>query len=140
MKKYLYTSVVELAILTTGCTRKAPDPVQIDKDLRVQINNSLLEKQYNFVPKDQFLSQKDWAYQMIFYKTNDLYIQNDEIAKAFLLAQNCQKMILIASNEELLDSYKQYFVENNVSAEIELQLVDWMTQNEVQVLFFNQVK
>ena len=90
MKKYLYTSVVALAILTTGCTSKAPDTVQIDNDLRVQINNSLLEKHYHFVPKDKFLSQNDRSYQMIFYKTNDLYTQNDYIEKAYLLAHTCQ--------------------------------------------------
>ncbi|HEH4176822.1 TPA: cag pathogenicity island protein, partial [Campylobacter jejuni] len=112
MKK-ISLSLALIAILTIGCS--APKAKKLDDGSALYINNSILEKQYNFVPKDQFLSSSNWTYQIIVEKKSieDDFIKNDLITKAFLLAHNASKIILVG-REDLIREYKDYFIKNQV--------------------------
>ncbi|ALW49318.1 cag pathogenicity island protein [Campylobacter jejuni] len=139
MKK-ISLSLALIAILTIGCS--APKAKKLDDGSALYINNSILEKQYNFVPKDQFLSSSNWTYQIIVEKKSieDDFIKNDLITKAFLLAHNASKIILVG-REDLIREYKDYFIKNQVIAPIELQPINPYPENinKVSILFFNKV-
>ncbi|EKT0418656.1 cag pathogenicity island protein [Campylobacter jejuni] len=139
MKKILL-SLALIAILTIGCS--APKAKKLDDGSALYINNSILEKQYNFVPKDPFLSSSNWTYQIIVEKKSveDDFIKNDLITKTFLLAHNASKIILVG-REDLIKEYKDYFIKNQVIAPIELQPINPYPENinKVSILFFNKV-
>ena len=100
-----------------------------------------MERQYNFVPKDDFLSSQNWTYQITVEKnsTRDDFIQNELVTKTFLLAHNASKMILIG-REDLIKDYKEYFIKNQVIIPIELQPINPYEEklNVVNILFFNK--
>ncbi|WP_104722736.1 cag pathogenicity island Cag12 family protein [Helicobacter mesocricetorum] len=138
MKTILLSALVALLII--GCS--APKPKRLDKGSAISINNALLEQQYNFVPKDSFLSSQNWTYQIVVEKnsTEDDFIKNELVTKTFLLAHNATKMILIG-REDLIKDYKEYFLNNQVIIPIELQPINPYEEeiNRVSILFFNNI-
>lgn len=142
-------SLCALAALSlSACGVKKPVSVGGEQ---VSINNTLLEERYNFVPKDPYLKEQNYAYSMILTPNHNYLIDNDLVVKTFLLAHSSQKITLIGK-EQQIQKYRDYFIENGVSAEIYLQPVeDLRAENEsshnllsqklndsVQVLFFNK--
>ncbi|AWI35141.1 cag pathogenicity island Cag12 family protein [Helicobacter apodemus] len=131
---------VLVALLIIGCS--APKPKRLDEGSAISINNALLEKQYNFVPKDSFLSSQNWTYQIVVEKKSieDDFIKNELVTKTFLLAHNATKMILIG-REDLIKDYKEYFLNNQVIIPIELQPINPYEEeiNRVNILFFNNI-
>lgn len=138
MKTMLLSALVTLLII--GCS--APKPKRLDEGSAISINNTLLEKQYNFVPKDSFLSSQNWTYQIVVEKKSieDDFIKNELVTKTFLLAHNATKMILIG-REDLIKDYKEYFLNNQVIIPIELQPINPYEEeiNRVNILFFNNI-
>ncbi|TLD80732.1 cag pathogenicity island protein [Helicobacter sp. MIT 11-5569] len=139
MKKMSLSLAIMASLMVIGCS--APKPKQLDSGSALSINNSILERQYNFVPKDDFLSSQNWTYQITVEKnsTRDDFIQNELVTKTFLLAHNASKMILIG-REDLIKDYKEYFIKNQVIIPIELQPINPYEEklNVVNILFFNK--
>ncbi|MCR6580355.1 cag pathogenicity island Cag12 family protein [Campylobacter insulaenigrae] len=141
MKKILISLAIVISLSVFGCS--APKVKKLDEGSALSINNSILEKKYNFVPKDMYLSSYNWTYQIIVEKKSkeDDFIKNDLVTKTFLLAHNASKMILIG-RDDLIKDYKKYFVENQVDADIiELQPIIPYDEdfNKVNILFFNKI-
>ncbi|TKX28908.1 MULTISPECIES: cag pathogenicity island Cag12 family protein [Campylobacter] len=139
MTKKSLSSLAFMAFVIVGCS--APKPMELDNSSALAVNNSILEKKYNFVPKDPYLSGFNWTYHIVVEKKtiNDDFIKNDLITKTFLLAHNATRIILVG-REDLIEQYKQYFKKNQVLAPIELQPVDPIEEdfNKVNILFFNK--
>ena len=132
-------SLAIIAALVGGCA--APKPKELDNGSALSVNNSILERQYNFVPKDSFLSSFNWTYHIVIEKTDEDFIKNDLIVKAFMLAHNATKIIIVG-RESLIKDYKRYFLKNQVSAPIELQPINPTQRdfNKVNILFFSKIK
>ena len=76
---------------------------------------------------------------MYFAKTNKGLIENNQTVKAFFLAHNSAKMVIIG-NEAIAQEYKDYFLNNQVTADIEIHPVARidLSKNKVNVLFFSK--
>ncbi|EAJ1255029.1 cag pathogenicity island protein [Campylobacter lari] len=140
MKKMSLSLAVIASLMAVGCS--APKPKQLDDGSALSINNSILERQYNFVPKDSFLSSQNWTYQIVVEKNSieDDFIKNELVTKTFLLAHNASRMILVG-REDLIKDYKEYFIKNQVVIPIELQPINPYKEerNRVSILFFNKI-
>jgi len=149
LQKIIISSICAfIAISLSACGAKSPAKVSGEQ---ITINNALLEKHYNFVPKDPYLSTQNYAYSMVLTPNDKYLIENDLIVKTFLLAHSSQKITLIGKKTSIR-KYKDYFLENGVNAEIYLQPVEAKsTQNNflsneldtnlkdsVQVIFLNK--
>ena len=143
MKKAILSSVfVGLGLMVlTGCSDKIPKPEPVDwnnKDLVIN-KNFLIEKDFK-VPKDPFLGYKSWTFQINTKKINNDLFRNEEIIKTFLVAHNSSDIIIIGNDLNTLNEYKQYFMKNQVSANIKLQTIDSKNNdNSVNLLFFNNL-
>lgn len=144
MKKKILLSLTALIALSfTACSNKIPDveKVQWEKNSALTINKEfILHKEYK-VPKEPYLKNENWTYQIVAKKENNNYFKNDEIVKTFLVAHNCEEIVLIG-REDLIKDYKKYFLENQVTANIKLQAVSPVKSDfeKVNILFFNGIK
>ena len=131
--------VVAISIFIAGCGAKKPK--ELDNDSALSINNSLLERKYNFVPKDSFLSSFNWTYHINATKNDKELLRNDQMVKTFLLAHNATKIIIVG-RKELIKEYEKYLRDNQVKAFIELHDVYPIERdfNTVNLLFFNQTQ
>ena len=122
--------IVLFGLVVVGCSRP-PEPVKLDGGSATTINQG--------VGKDPFLKNNKWSYNMYFTKTNKGLIENDQTVKAFFLAHNSAKMVIIG-NEAIAQEYKDYFLNNQVTADIEIHPVDSidLSKNKVNVLFFSK--
>lgn len=118
----------------SGCGVKSPAALK-ESGNKISINNSILNERYSFVPKDDFLRNMDWAYQIEIIPEGRYLISNEQMVKTFLLAHNANKIIIIG-NGKIIEEYKEYFEENGVTAEINLQPVE-NEKEFVNLLFFN---
>lgn len=143
MKKKILLSLTVLTLLSfTGCSDKIPDaePVKWHKDSALTINKEfLLTKEFK-VPKDPILHKQNWTYQAIAQKNGKYLFKNEDIAKTFLVAHNSQEMIIIG-RPDLIQEYKNYFLENQVTANIKLQAIKPIEKDfdKVNILFFNNI-
>ena len=140
MKKISLSLAVVASLMAVGCS--APQPKKLDNGTTLSINNLILERQYNFVPKDSFLSTQNWTYHIVVEKNSveDDFIKNELVTKTFLLAHNASKIILIG-RKDLIKDYKEYFIKNQVIVPIELQPINPYKEdnNKVSILFFNKI-
>ncbi|MCI5786043.1 cag pathogenicity island Cag12 family protein [Helicobacter trogontum] len=136
MKHIITLACVSTLIALVGCN---PKPKRLDNNSALTINNRLLEMQYNFVPKDPFLGNSDWTYHIVVTKINGEYLRNDEVLKTFLLAHNADKIILVGA-KDLIQEYKHYFKQHQVTAIIEMQPVSPVPEDldKVNILFFHK--
>lgn len=142
MKKQILLSLTALTILFTGCSDKIPDaePVKWNKDSALHINQEfLLTKEFK-VPKDPALSNQNWTFQAVATKSGKYFFKNEDIAKIFLVAHNSSEIIIIG-RDGLIEEYKNYFLENQVTTDIKLQAVKPVVKDfdKVNILFFNNV-
>ena len=130
--------LVASAFIATGCS-KAPEAIKLDGGSAITINQSLITQKLNSVEKDPFLANNKWSYNMNFIKISNELLRNDEIVKAFYLAHNAEKMIIIG-NEKIAREYKDYFVYNQVKADIIIHSIDSIngSKQRVNVLFFSK--
>ncbi|CUU78994.1 cag pathogenicity island protein [Campylobacter fetus subsp. venerealis] len=133
-------SVFLVSILVIGCG-SAPKPAKLQSTgSKLTLNNSLLEEQYKFVPKDMRLQNLDWIYQIQAVKNQVLnnYLENDQVVRTFLVAHNASKIIIVGE-KNLIAGYKEYFIKNGVDATIDLQPINIKTgdKNMVNILFFH---
>lgn len=135
-KKIVLISSVALIGLLAGCG--APQPASIGYfDASVGINNSLLAKNYTFVPKDPRLEAINYAYEMKASRFKGEYFTNAQMVKAFLLAHNSKKIVILG-DEDLINSYKHYLRRHQVTTDIYLQKLDYNPKPKiVTLLFFN---
>lgn len=134
--KILHISIAMTSLLLfIGCGAKNPTKLQNNKNLG--INNSLLEQRYSFIPKDEFLTNTNWAYQIEAIPSGEYLLSNEQMVKTFLLAHNASRIVIIG-NENEIEKYKKYFKENGVTAEIYLQPVETNNKEFVNLLFFNK--
>jgi len=143
MKKIIFSSLIAMGLVFTGCSTKIPMPVnaQWDNESAISINNSLVFTKSYKVPKDSYLSNTNFTYQVIAQKKGIYLFENEQIAKTFLVAHNANKIIIIGK-KDLVTEYKNYFLKNGVSAEIVEQSLSPIDKdiNFVNILFFNKVK
>jgi cag pathogenicity island protein 12 len=135
MKKIIIFTFI--MFIFVGCGRK--EPVKLDNDSAITINQELIRlKNYN-VPLDSFLKNNSWTYNMYFSKINDELINDDEVVKAFYLAHNADEIIIIGANPVALE-YQSYFLKNQVLGKIRIHEVDSINgkKNLVNVLFFGK--
>lgn len=118
-----------------GCGAKNPPKLQNNKNLG--INNSLLEQKYSFVPKDEFLSNANFVYELEAIPSGEYLITNELMVKTFLLAHNASKIIIIGDKNRI-EQYKDYFLQNGVMADMYLQPLDDSENQFVKLLFFNK--
>ncbi len=144
MKKKILSVVVASALVVglSGCSGKAPDPEPVsswDKNSALTINKELLLKKEISVPKDPYLVNHNWTYQVNSSIENGELFKNDQIVKTFLVAHNASEIILIGE-KNTIEKYKEYFIKNQVTANIKLQPVSHMIKNSnfVNILFFNK--
>lgn len=132
MKIILHLTILMAFIL--GC---AKSPTKLQESGKLSINNSILEERYSFVPKDDFLKNTDWAYQIEAIPSGKYLLSNEQMVKTFLLAHNATKIVIVG-NKNKIEQYKSYLRENGVSAEINLQPVETGDKEFVNLLFFNK--
>ena len=135
MKKIIIFTFI--MFIFVGCGRK--EPVKLDNDSAITINQELIRsKNYN-VPLDSFLKNNSWTYNMYFSKINNELINDDEVVKAFYLAHNADEIIIIGANPVTLE-YQSYFLKNQVLGKIRIHEVDSINgkKNLVNVLFFGK--
>lgn len=140
MNKKIVCSALVAAFMFAGCSLKAPEPKDGFKGEKMTINNRLLEKQYHFVPKDVYLENLNYSYELWVKKQGGYMLPNELVVKTFLLAHNSSKIVLLGK-EPLLSEYKAYFIQKGVTADIYLQPLDNadpIFETEVQMLFFNK--
>lgn len=135
MKNLKLTLALASAILLVGCGAKNPPKLQEGKNLG--INNALLEQRYSFVPKDEFLSNVNFVYELEAIPSGEYLIANELMVKTFLLAHNASKIIIIGDKNKI-KAYKNYFLENGVKAEMYLQPLENSENHFVKLLFFNK--
>ena len=130
--------IVLFGLVVVGCSRQ-PEPVKLDGGSATTINQGLVAETQKGVGKDPFLKNNKWSYNMYFAKTNKGLIENNQTVKAFFLAHNSAKMVIIG-NEAIAQEYKDYFLNNQVTADIEIHPVDSidLSKNKVNVLFFSK--
>lgn len=137
--KSSYIAIVSFILL--GCS-KAPDPVTFDENSIVTTaNQGLVESRISEVPKDPFLQKNNWTYQIKATKERGFLLKNNQVAKTFYVAQNADKIIIIGKFL-LINEYKKYFLENGVTALIDLQPITPLQkdENSVKMLFFHVKK
>ena len=145
MKKLILSGVVAIGLvsLLTGCSDKIPEPEQVkwDNNSAITINKNLLFTKDFKVPKDPYLKNVNWTYQITATKTQNELFSNEQIVKTFLVAQNAQEIILIG-RADLINEYKNYFLNNGVTAIVKEQPVKPIIDdfNTVNILFFNKVE
>jgi len=137
------SALVVSAILFSGCSNKIPDAEKPkwEKNSALVINKEfILAKEFS-VPKDPYLKNENWTYQITAEKQKDNYFKNDEIVKTFIIAHNAEEIILVGRDEVIRD-YRNYFIKNQVSADIKLQPVNPISKdfNKVNILFFRGIK
>ncbi|OCS32895.1 cag pathogenicity island protein (plasmid) [Campylobacter fetus] len=139
MKAKSFLGILSTSLILVGCSTKPPEPVKLDGGSAITINQSLLTLKEKGVGKDKFLTSNKWTYNMFFTKNEDGLIKNDEIVKAFYLAHNSEKIIIVGYENMALE-YKNYFLNNQVTADIEIHPVDSidLSKNKVNVLFFSK--
>ena len=138
--------VIGLSIVTilsfAGCSDKIPDaqPVKWHKDSSLTINNEFLLTREFKVPKDPHLKNENWTFQAIAQKDGKYLFKNEDITRIFLIAHNASEIILVG-RADLIQEYKNYFLENQVTANIKLQVVEPVEKdfNKVNILFFNGI-
>jgi len=121
--------------LFVGCGAKNPPKLQNNKNLG--INNSLLEQKYSFVPKDEFLSNENFVYELEAIPSGEYLIANELMVKTFLLAHNASKIIIIGDKNKI-KQYKDYFLQNGVMADMYLQPLEDSENQFIKLLFFNK--
>ena len=135
--------VAVTGLIFSACSINPPDVIELDSGSATTINNALVTKKINEVEKDPFLRDNKWSYNMNFIKIDNEYMRNDEIVKGFYLAHNADKIVIIG-DEKIAREYRSYFLENQVTAKIEIHPVDLiaLSKNRINVLFFskNQLK
>lgn len=144
MKKKILLSLAALTALSfTACSNKIPDAEKVvwERNTALTINKEfILHKEYK-VPKDPFLKNENWTYQIIAQKQGDNFFKNTEIVKMFFIAHNSQEIVLIG-REDLIKEYKKYFLDNQVTGNINLQVINPLEKDfeKVNILFFNGIK
>lgn len=131
-----------LLLSFTGCSDKIPDaqPVKWHKDSALTINQEfLLTKEFK-VPKDPHLKNQNWTFQATAQKSGKYLFKNEDITKIFLVAHNSSEIIIVGRGD-LIKEYKNYFLDNQVTADIKLQEVNPLSKdyNKVNILFFNGI-
>lgn len=132
MKKS-YLTILVAFVLILGC---AQSPARLQGNGKLSINNSILDERYSFVPKDEFLKNTNWAYQIEAIPSGKYLLSNEQMVKTFLLAHNSKKIIIVGDKNEI-KAYERYLRENGVAAEIYLQPID-KDKEFVKLLFFNK--
>lgn len=136
MKIFTLVSALVGAFLLIGCSAKSPPALQDSKSLG--INNALLEQKYSFVPKDEFLANMNFAYEINAIPNGEYLITNEQMVKIFLLAHNAQKVIIIGDKQKI-KAYGDYLAINGVKAEnMYLQPLENTENDLVKLLFFNK--
>lgn len=137
MKNKILVSAI-LALTIVGCGNP-PEPIQLDNDSAITINQELIRKESRQIPLDPFMKQNNWTYNLEFEKSSDgEYIPNDKIVKAFFVAHNADKIIIIG-NKAIAKEYKTYLVKNGCKAEnIAIHHIDSIvgSKKRVNILFF----
>ena len=140
MNKKIVCSALVAAFAFAGCSIKAPEPKNAFKGEQMTINNRLLDRQYHFVPKDSYLENLNYSYELWARKQGGYMLPNELVVKTFMLAHNSNKIVLLGK-EPLLSEYKAYFIKNGVMADIYIQPLDnadGIFDTQVQMLFFNK--
>lgn len=129
--------LLTIPFLATGCAG-VPDPVELDSNSAITINQELIRKQNKGIPLDPFLKEHNWTYNIIFEKNGNEYMDNEQVVKSFYVAHNADKIIIVGE-KDLAQDYKQYFEQNGVK-NIEIHEVTFteMDKNKVNVLFFSK--
>lgn len=129
--------VLMIIAILSGCGAKKPTQLESNAEA-IQINNRLLESRYSFVPKDAFLSNSSWVYSVEAVPSGDYFFKNEQMVKVFLLAHNCQEIIILGEQENAL-AYKRYLKSNGVEAFIRTQPIELNEHNKkyVKLLFFS---
>lgn len=138
MKTFLFLALI---VFFVGCSG-APKPVALENSAKISINQGLLTEYNNEVPKDPLLSGNNWAYNLTARKQSDgELLKNSEVTKMFYFAHNADKIIIIGSRG-IAKEYQDYFIQNAVTALIEVQPVtDVKLKNDgVNILFFGNGK
>lgn len=131
-----------LLLSFAGCSNKIPDaePVKWHKNSALTINKEFLLTKDFKVPKDPSLKNENWTFQAVAQKQGKYLFKNEDITKIFLVAHNSSEIILVGRSD-LVNEYKNYFLENQVTANIKLQEINPITKdfNKVNILFFNGI-
>lgn len=138
MKKFSFYLCLTIFVFT-GCSRP-PEPITLDSTISLSINQSLITKKLQEVPKDPFLMNNNWSYNLYLSPIDkDTLIQNNLVVKTFFLAHNADK-IIITGFEPTAQKYRDYFVKNDVEAKIEIWPLDFIDYRKdlVNVLFFHK--
>lgn len=141
MKNMITVSIsVLVALGFSACSTKIPEaePVKWQKDSALTINQEFILTKDFKVPKDPYLKNRNWTYQATAKKFGKYLFKNEDLTKVFLTAHNASEIIIIG-RESLINEYKDYFVANQVTANIKLQAVKPIKEdyNSVNILFFN---
>lgn len=102
--------------LFVGCGIK--EPIKLDNSNKTTINQGLIKSHYSKVPIDPYLNKYNWQYTLFKIYNPNKIINNNEKIKFFYLAQNANRIKIIADTAEIGDEYKNFMINNGVSATI----------------------
>lgn len=130
-----------LLLMLSGCGGR-PEPVKLDGDSVITINQELITLKRKGVPLDPFLKAHNWTYNIMLRKTKEGYFfENEDVVRIFYVAHNADRIIL-TGNEKAAREFKAYLLQNGVVAPIEISRLDMIdgSKSIVNALFFHQEK
>ena len=139
MVKFKYLANVAVVFAFVGCTG-VPEPIELDGDSQLTINQELLRKEKRNIPLDPFLKQNNWTYNIMFEKSDGEYIPNDMVVKTFYVAHNADRIIIVG-NKDVAQDYKEYLLKKDCK-NITIHPVDSIggSKKRVNILFFGMKK
>ena len=133
------TLIVMNFFLLLGCGQKNKHPIQLEHNYRWNISLNILSNEKNNVPKDKSIDHSYWHYEQVQNKNSCLLFSDEQIVTNFYLAHNATD-INITGNEQTIEQYQQYFLKNQVTANINLNLVEMEQCDRVVIDYVNVPK
>jgi len=133
------TLIVINFFLFLGCGQRVNHPIQLENEYRWNINLDILSNKTRYVPKDKSINHSYWHYEQVQNRNSCLLFSDEQIVSNFYLAHNATD-INITGNEETIEQYQQYFLKNQVTANINLILVEMERCGRVVIDYVNVPK
>jgi len=130
--------IVINVFLLLGCSQQIKHPTQLEHNYGKNISLNILSNDKKYVPKDKSINHGYWHYKQVQNKNSCSLFSDDQIVTNFYLAHNATD-INITGNEQTIEQYQQYFFKNQVTANINLILVE-MEQCDTVVIDYTHIQ
>jgi len=132
--KTIILSTITLVLLV-GCSSKFNHPIQLKHNLVGEnISINILSEKKRYVPKDKTIKDKNWHYKQINNNKHGYFFDNEKLIETFYLAHHATH-IYIRGNQKRIMQFKKYFINNQVTANIEL--IPLHGKNQITIDYFH---